>query len=154
MNRGKSSVRSDVTTVIGRAAVVIPVILVIALIHVFRVGTYLDGTLFALYYSYFSDIIIPFGMYFLLCLNEVSIRFLQDWRVKALLVFAIASLAEVMQAFGVPLLGQTFDPLDFVMFGVGVLLAAFVDAVLFDRVIPFWSTKNTAPPDAIQSKSP
>ena len=127
--------------------------LVIALIHVFRVGTYLDGMLFTLYYSYFSDIIIPFGMYFLLCLNDVSIRFLQDWWVKALLVFATASLTEVMQAFGVPLLGQTFDPLDFVMFGVGVLLAAFVDGVLFNRVLPFWSPKMTAPPDAIPSKT-
>jgi len=153
MSRGMSSVRSDGTNVIGRAAVVITVMLVIALIHVFRVGTYLDGTLFTLYYSYFSDIIVPFGMYFLLCLNDVFIRFLQDWWVKALLVFAIASLTEVMQAFGVPLLGQTFDPLDIVMFGVGVLLAAFVDRVLFDRVFPFWSPKMTAPPDAIRSKS-
>jgi len=63
--------------------------MVIALIHVFRVGTYLDDALFTFYYSYFSDIIIPFGMYFLLCRNVVSCPFLRDWRVKALAVFTV-----------------------------------------------------------------
>lgn len=141
--------RPDNTTTIGRTAVVISVMLVIALIHSFRVGTYLDGVLFTLYYSYFSDIIVPFGMYFLLCLDNVKLRFLNDWRVRALLVFTGASLTEVMQAFGVPLLGQTFDPLDIVMFGMGVLLAVLVDRIIFDRIFPFWSSKKISSPDAI-----
>jgi hypothetical protein len=64
----------------------------------------------------------------------VHVHFLRDWRVKAVLVFGAASAAEVLQAFGVPLLGRTFDPLDFVMFGVGVLLAALVDRLLLDRL--------------------
>ncbi len=139
MNRDTSSIRSDHATIIGRTAVVVVLELVVASIHIFRVGTYLDGTLFTLYYSYFSDIIVPFGMYFLLCLNDVNLLFLRDWRVKTLLVFAVASLTEVLQAFGVPLLGLTFDPLDFVMFGVGTLLAAFVDSVLLARAFSFWS---------------
>ena len=85
-----------------RTALVVSIMLVIALVHLFRVGTYLQGSLFTLYYSYFSDIVIPFGMYFLLCLEDVYIRFLRDWRVKALLVFGVASSTEVMQAFGIP----------------------------------------------------
>jgi hypothetical protein len=137
--RDISSVRSDHAGIIGRRAVVVALMLVIALAHAFRVGTYLDGTLFTVYYSYFSDIVIPFGMYFLLCLNDVSFPFLRDWRVKALLVFAVSSLTEVMQAFGVPLLGLTYDPLDIVMFGVGTLAAVLVDRVLFERILPFWS---------------
>ena len=135
-----TSERSGTTVRIGKVAVVVGVMVIIALVHAFRVGTYLDGTLFTLYYSYFSDIIVPFGMYFLLCLNEGSLRFLTDWRVKAGLVFAITSLTEVAQAFGVPILGSTFDPLDFVMFGIGVLLAVFADRVLFARLFPFWAS--------------
>jgi hypothetical protein len=122
--------------------------LLIALVHLFRVGSYLRGSLFTLYYSYFSDIVVPFGMYFLLCLNDARVPFLRDWRVKALLVFGIASSTEVMQAFGVPLLGGTFDPLDFVMFGGGVLLAALVDRFLFDRLLPLSSPKTGDPSDA------
>jgi hypothetical protein len=75
-------------------------------------------------------------------------RFLEDWRGKALLVFGVASPTEIMQAFGVPLLGRTFDPLDFVMFGLGVLLAALADRVVFERLVPSWSLKTGSPSSA------
>ena len=148
MDRDMSNVVSDHPPIVGRTVVVVAVMVVIALIHAFRVGTYLDGRWFTLYYSYFSDIIVPFGMYFLLCLNEVSFRFLRDWWVKALVVFGITSLTGLGQAVGIPLLGLTFDPLDFVMFGVGTLLAVIVDRVLFERALPFWSLEKDATVDA------
>ncbi len=97
-----------------------------------------------LYYSYFSDAIIPFGMYFLLCLEDTWVRFLRDWRLKALLVFGVASFTEVLQAFGVPLLGRTFDPLDFAMFAGGVLLAVLADRFLLVRLLPGWSPGGKA----------
>ena len=75
-------------------------------------------------------------MYFLLSLNDVYVWILRDWRIKAILVFGVASSTEVMQAFGVPLLGETFDPLDFIMFGGGVLLAVIVEKTLIDRLLP------------------
>jgi hypothetical protein len=134
--------RSSIPGVAGRTVVIVCVLLTIALIHMVRVGSYLEGRLFSLYYSYFSDIVVPFGFYFLLCLNEASIRMLRDWRVKAALVYAAASLTEVMQFFGVPLLGATFDPLDFAMFGVGVFLAVIVDRLVLPRVFPFWDLQR------------
>jgi hypothetical protein len=133
MDRARPKAGSGDTNTRGRTALIVGALLVIALVHLFRVGTYLRGSLFTLYYSYFSDIVVPFGVYFLLCLNDVHVRLLRDWRVKAMLVFGVASSTEVMQAFGVPLLGQTFDPLDFVMFAAGVLLAALVDSFLFGK---------------------
>ena len=126
----------------GRTALIASILLVIALVHILRVGTYLRGSLFTLYYSYFSDIVVPFGMYFLLYLDAGRVRLLRDWRVRALLVFGVASFTEVLQAFGVPLLGQTFDPLDFLMFGGGVLVAVLVDRFLFDRLLPWWTPKT------------
>ncbi len=122
------------TTARGRTAVAVTIMLLIALIHSLRVGTYLRGPLFTFYYSYFSDVVLPFGIYFLLWMKDPSVPFLRDWRVKALLVFAVASSTEILQAFGVPLLGRTFGPLDFVMFGGGVLLAVLVDKFLLDRL--------------------
>ena len=117
-----------------RTAVVVAIVLAIASAHAFRVGTYLGGSLSRLYYSYFSDVAIPFCMYLLLCLRARRLPLLADWRARALLVFGIASFAEVMQAFGVPLLGRTFDPLDFAMFAVGVALGAIVDRVALARL--------------------
>ncbi len=40
-----------------------------------RVGTCLEGPLFLLQHSYLSDIAIPFGIYFLLFLNDMPLRF-------------------------------------------------------------------------------
>ena len=68
----------------------------------------------------------------------ISIPLLKSWKTKAAIVFAIAVATEIAQAFGVPLLGVTFDPLDFVMFAVGVFIAVVLDK-LFSMVFPFWS---------------
>ena len=150
MDRARPKAGSGDITARGRTALIVSILLVIALVHIFRIGTYLRGSLFTLYYSYFSDIVVPFGMYFLLCLNDVYVRFLRDWRVKAMLVFGVASSTEVMQALGVPMLGQTFDPLDFVMFGGGVLLAVLVDTFLFDRFLPWWTLETEDAGDVIR----
>jgi hypothetical protein len=124
----------------GRLVVVVCIMLVIAFVHAFRVGTYFDGALFTLYYSYFSDVLLPFGMYFLLCIVNVPRINLSDWRIKAILIFAASTATEILQAFGIYALGTTFDPIDIVMFGIGVLLAVFVDKILFCRFLPFWGT--------------
>jgi hypothetical protein len=147
MGRARDITGSGNITLGVKTAVGVSIMLLIAAIHLFRVGTYLPGSLFGLYYGYFSDIIIPFGFYFLLWMNDVHVPFLRDWRVKAMLVFGVSSSTEVLQAFGVPLLGRTFDPLDFVMFGVGVMLAVLVDRVLLDRLLPRWSPKTENPSD-------
>jgi hypothetical protein len=113
-----------------RRAVAVALIAGVAAIHVLRAGSYLRGTEHRLYYSYASDVLLPFTMYFVLCLSERRLAVLGDWRAKALMVLAAASGAEVLQGFGVPMLGRTFDPLDFVMYGLGVLGALVVDRVL------------------------
>jgi hypothetical protein len=148
MDRVKPKARSSDKTGKGRTAVIIGILILIALAHILRVGTYLRGSLFTIYYSYFSDVFIPFGMYFLLSLNDVYIWILRDWRLKAILVVGVASSTEVMQAFGVHLLGETFDPLDFIMFGGGVLLAVIVEKTLIDRLLPRRTTRMGGPTDA------
>jgi hypothetical protein len=123
-------------TRIARTAVSIVIIIVIAAVHVFRAGSYLTGDLYILYYSYASDILVPVAFYFLLCMNDVQIGFLRKWYAKAFIVFALATFAEVMQAFGVYMLGITFDPVDIIMFGIGVVIAAFMDVLVFEKLIP------------------
>ena len=121
-----------------RMAVALVVVLLIAAIHIFRVGSYFSGNLYIFYYSFFSDIVIPIAIYFLLCINDITLPFLKGWMTKATLVFLIASATEIAQGFGIPLLGNTFDILDFIMFGIGSLIAVGLDK-LFSKVLPFWS---------------
>ncbi len=132
-----------------RRAIVVGIVVVIALLHAFRAGSYLRGSLRGLYYGYFSDVVIPFGVYFLLCLQDRP-PILRDWRARAALVFGIASLAETLQGFGIPFLGRTFDPLDYLMFGAGVLLAAATDRFLFARLVPGWTRATVSPSDAVR----
>jgi hypothetical protein len=124
-----------------RMMAAILVVLIIAAVHIFRVGSYLSGLLFVLYYSFFSDIVIPIAIYFLLCMNDATLPILESWKTKAALVFSIAATTEIAQAFGIPLLGNTFDILDFVMFAVGTSIAVGLDKA-FSRVLPFWSFED------------
>jgi len=50
----------------------VSIIVIIAAIHWFRVGTCLNGDLYIYYYSYASDLMIPFSMYFLLSMIEIQ----------------------------------------------------------------------------------
>jgi hypothetical protein len=113
-----------------RRAVAVTVVAGVAAIHIVRIGSYLRGTASQLYYSYASDVLLPFAMYFVLCLNQRHLAVLRDWRAKALVILAVASGAEVLQGIGLPALGRTFDPLDFVMYGIGVSAALVVERVL------------------------
>jgi len=119
------------------------IMVTIGAIHLFRIGSYLNGDLYIYYYSYASDLMIPFGIYFLLGMNEIQYRFLQKWYVKVFIVFGIATFTEIMQIFGVYMLGVTFDLFDILMFGIGVLIAVFCDKQIFERIIPFWNLNRT-----------
>ena len=111
--------------------------LLIAVVFVSGVGRAHESVR-VLYHSFFADIAIPFGFYFLLALNDDTVTFLNPWWVKALAVFALCATSEILQFFGIFALARTFDPLDFVMYGVGVLMAASVDRGILARRVPFW----------------
>lgn len=119
-----------------KMAVIVGVNLAIALLH-FVTGSNYTGPYPAFVNGYLLNILVPFGFYLLLCLNEVSV--LRSWIAKGVLVFAVASLVEIAQFLDVPLFGRTFDPLDFVMYGLGVILAAILDTTVFPRVFDFWT---------------
>lgn len=112
-----------------RRAVAVAIVIGVAAIHLLRLGAHLRGSAYRLYYGYASDLLLPLAMYFLLCASEANLPWVRDWRSKALAVFAAASIAEVLQGLGVPVLGSTFDPADFVMYGAGVLIAVVLDRI-------------------------
>lgn len=125
-----------------RLIVGLSIIFIIALIHIFRIGSYLKGNLYLFYYSYISDIIIPFGIYFLLCINQYYIKILQKWYVKAAIIIGATTLVEILQFFGVYALGITFDPIDIIMYVLGVGAAVIIDKFLFKRLIPYWDVEK------------
>jgi len=124
---------------IRKRVVIVSVEILIALIHLFKGGSNYRGPYPGFVNGYLFDVLVPFGFYFLLCLNEFSL--LRHWIVKSILVFGAASSVEIAQLFGVPIFGRTFDPVDFIMYGIGVLLAAILDTAVFPRIFDFWTPK-------------
>lgn len=131
----RASVKSTGRDVRKRVAVVCMVV-PIALLHFFTGSAY-KGPWPEFINGYLMDILVPFAFYFLLTLPESP--WLKPWPVKGLLVFGAASCVEIAQYVGVPIFGQTFDPLDFVTYGLGVALAVFLDTVFFPLLLPFWA---------------
>ncbi|WP_437395048.1 hypothetical protein [Flagellimonas lutimaris] len=121
-----------------RIRVGVAIMLILAAIHIFRMGSYLSGKAYIFYYSYASDIMLSFGAYFLLCMNEVQLRFLRKWYVKSLIVFGVMTFSEIMQYYGIYFFGVTFDGLDILMYGLGSLSAAFFDKRILERFVPHW----------------
>jgi hypothetical protein len=113
--------------------------LLIACMHAFRLGSYLNGKSYVLYYSFASDIVLPFGSYFMLVMNEVTLKFLRKWEVKALIVFGAMTFSEVLQMFEIYFFGVTFDPLDILMYAIGTLFAVIFDKLLFPKWLNNWS---------------
>ena len=116
---------------------IIGIEILLALMHVVGVGRHSSGRMFSLSASYFSDLVLPFGFYFLLAEMEEKTEFLRKWWIKAGIVFLMATLAEIGQYFGLYILGRTFDPIDIAVYAAGVLLAALVDWI-FSVVFKFW----------------
>ncbi len=121
-----------------KRAVVVCLVVPVALLHFFTGSAY-RGPWPELVNGYLMDILVPLAFYFLLTLPETP--WLKRWPVRALLVFAAAVCVEIAQYAGVPIFGQTFDPLDFAMYGLGVALAVLLDTVLLPLALPFWAPR-------------
>ena len=123
-----------------KTLVVVCLVVPIALLHFFTGSAY-KGPWPEFVNGYLLDILVPFAFYLLLVLPETPL--LRPWPVKALLVFGAGASVEIAQYFGAPILGRTFDPLDFAMYAAGVALAVFVDTIVFPRVCAFWEPEAT-----------
>jgi hypothetical protein len=120
---------------VNKKAVIVVMMLVIAGIH-FITGENYRGPYRGFVNGYLLDIFLPFGIYFLLCLMDVSL--LRHRVVRGIIVLGIGFSVEIAQYFGVPIFGRTFDPLDFVMYALGVVLAVLFDEIVFPKIFSFW----------------
>lgn len=117
----------------------IVVITLLIITSLFIVGADWAGeTAHQLFHSYFADIAIPFGYYLLLVLLEDKYKLIKKWYIKAGAVFVLCALSETLQYFDVYALARVFDPLDYIMYALGVVLAVFVDRIIFKKMFSFW----------------
>jgi hypothetical protein len=98
-----------------------------------------QSTGWILWMSYAKALTQPFAFYFLLCLGE---RWLKTWRERAALAFALPALIEFGQFFYYRIwTGRyvgAFDPVDLLMYTIGVGLAVLVEQRVFGKLLKFW----------------
>ena len=105
---------------INRKAIVVFIAVGVGLLH-FLTGPGYRGPFPTFVNGYMIDILLPFAMFLVLGVATQSI--LRNGIARGVFVFAIGAVSETMQYFGIPIFGRTFDPLDYVMFGIGIGLA-------------------------------
>lgn len=111
--------------------VVVGIAILVALLH-FPVGPGYKGPWKPFVTGYLIDILLPFAVYLLL--GTVRVEALRRWWIRVLLVFTVGAVSEILQYFGVPIFGRTFDPLDFAAFATGLLAAYAVEKLLLSRL--------------------
>lgn len=123
-----------------RKPVVVAVCLVVAALH-FVTGPGYSGPLRAFVNGYLIDLLLPMAMVLLLGLGLENVPALRPAPVRAGLVLAMGVVVEGCQYFGIPLFGRTFDPLDLLMYLLGVTAAVGIERLVFGAARPLPEAK-------------
>lgn len=98
----------------------------------FIAGPEYTGPLRAFVTGYLIDLILPFALVLLLGLGFERRPALATPLVRGLLVFLFGVAVEAFQYFGIHLFGRTADPLDVLMYALGVALALLFERLCFE----------------------
>jgi hypothetical protein len=105
----------------------------IGLLH-FLIGPDYRGPFRNFITGYLIDILLPMNTYLLGQLPLRKIFSVSKSRVVASLgTFTFGAVVEYLQYLGMDFLGKTYDPLDLLMYALGVGLGIMIDCLLLDR---------------------
>ncbi|MCE2939966.1 MAG: hypothetical protein ACK5XS_00475 [Armatimonadota bacterium] len=122
-----------------RKPVVVAVCLVVGALH-FVTGPGYSGPLRAFVNGYLIDLLLRMDV-LLLGLGLETVSALRPAPVRAELVLAMGVVVEGCQYFGIPLFGRTFDPLDLLMYLLGVTAAVGFERLVFGAARPLPEAK-------------
>jgi len=99
----------------------------VALMH-FIIGPDYSGIFENFVRGYLIDLILPLNLYLLL---QISLR--KSRMIGAFFTFSFGIIVEILQLLKIKFLGTTYDPLDIVMYGTGIILGLLVDYTIIDK---------------------
>ena len=117
--------------------IVVAICLGVSGLHFVTCPSY-DGPFPAFVNGYLIDLLLPFAMCLLLGIQNFKV--FRGRAIRLVLVFSVGFVSETLQYFGVPLFGNTFDPLDYLMFAAGIGGAFVFECLVLSRI-----SKDPAP---------
>ena len=118
-------------SLVNRKTIVVFIAVVVGLLH-FVTGPGYRGPCPVFVNGYMIDILLPFAMYLVLGLIEGPVQL--NSFARGAFVFAVGAVTETLQFFNIPIFGQTFDLLDYLMFNVGILLGIVFERIVLSRI--------------------
>lgn len=113
--------------------IIVAISLFVGLLH-FVIGPDYQGILRHFIRGYLIDILLPMNLYLLL---QISLRkniTVSKARITgAMITFAFGLFVEVLQLYKIEFLGRTYDPLDILMYAIGVGLGIAIDLAIIDK---------------------
>ena len=110
--------------------IIVIINLLVGVLH-FVVGPEYQGPLKIFVNGYLIDILLPMGLYLLLILSiRPKISISKSRWLSSVVVVVIGFAVETLQYFGIKVFGNTFDPVDYLMYVTGIVLGIIIDLFL------------------------
>jgi len=113
---------------------IVGISLSVALMH-FIIGPDYNGICKHFVSGYLIDLILPMNLYLLLQISlREKISITKSRVIGAMSTFLFGLIVEILQLFKINFLGSTFDPLDIVMYVIGIMIGILVDYTIIDKL--------------------
>ena len=112
---------------------IVGISLFVALMH-FVIGPDYNGICRHFVRGYLIDLLLPMNMYLLLQISfRKKISIVKSRITGALFTFLTGLIVEILQLYKIEFLGSTYDPVDIVMYGIGVITGLLIDFTIIDK---------------------
>ncbi len=113
---------------------IVAIALFVGLLH-FVTGPDYHGPFKNFVQGYLIDVLLPLNLYLLLQLSlrkKLSVYYSRI--IAAVAVFSFAVFVELMQLNNIHLFGSTYDPLDILMYAMGIGLGLLLDLTIINKL--------------------
>ena len=112
---------------------IVAISLFVGLLHLL-IGPNYQGILKDFIRSYLIDLLLPFNLYLLLQISlRKKITVTKSRIIGAVFTLSFGTIVEILQLNKIEFLGSTYDPLDILMYGIGVGLGIIMDLTIINR---------------------
>jgi len=113
--------------------VIVSISILVGLLH-FVIGPDYQGIFKHFIRGYLIDILLPMNLYLLI---QISLRKNISANIAritgAIITLTFGTIVEILQLYEIEFLGRTYDPLDILMYAIGVGLGFVIDFTIIDK---------------------